>query len=337
MAHTHRPRGAGQSGQMVIWMAVLLPIALIAVGLAVDVGAMINGRDEFAGAIDAASLAGAQALHDAGTNETYVRNAVKNVARTNQVPSLANTGKSVNPVLDLNTSNAPTGDIVLGKYDYGAKTFTPLGFPVDETQVNAVKVIARLGAAATMLPLAFGKLVGIPSYDTTRTSTAALAGPVSTKPTTPIAIDKNVFTGKTKGFTAPDDILASYKLGNVAFTGFFGGSNASNVATYFANPGSIPQLNVGDVISLAGGAQGGNFNEMESDYKAGDVITVPVCSFDPGTTYGTVTGFAAVRVDLIDGQKKYIDGTLVKLKTGTSSKTTTADCYGLDCRAFLVN
>ena len=68
-----------------------------------------------------------------------------------------------------------------------------------------------------------------------------------------------------------------------------------------------------------------------------DTIVVPVCTFDKDITFGTVVGFASVRVDAIDASKKYIDGTLVKFKSGSSSKTTTTECYGLDCRSFLVN
>jgi len=335
--HRPAPSRRGQSGQVVVWTAFLLPIILVAAGLTFDVGNMINIRDELTGAVDAAALAGAQALHDPGTNETLVRNAVKNTAAANQVPSLAKNGKTSNPVtLSLNTTNTATGDIVLGTFDHNTKVFTVSATPIDITKVNAIKVNARLGTAAGTLPLAFGALLGMTSYDTTRTSIATIGGPISAQPTTPIAISKDVFTGKAKGFIAPDDILVAYKLDNVAFTGFYGGNNASNVQTYVQNASSIPTIKVGDVISLARGAQGGNFNDMADKYKAGDVILVPVCSFD-SATLGTVTGFTSIRIDLIDGSKKWIDGTVVKFKSGTTSKTSTAECYGLDCRSFLVN
>src|SRR5207237_9744483 len=111
--------------------------------------------------------------------------------------------------------------LVLGTYDFNQKKFTALTFPVDVTKANAVQINARLGAASGTLPLAFGALVGMTAYDTTRTSIATLGGPISAKPTLPVAIDRNIFNGKTKGFTAPDDVIVSTKLNNMAFTGFF--------------------------------------------------------------------------------------------------------------------
>ncbi len=329
----------GQSGQVVVWTAFLLPILLVAAGLTFDVGNMINIRDEFTGAVDAAAIAGAQALHDPKTTETFVRNSVKNIAGANQVPSLAKNGKNSNPVvLGLNSNNSATGDIVIGTYDHTAKTFTVLPSPVDMSKANAVKVNGHLGTASGTLPLAFGRLVGMNSYDTTRTSVAALGGTVSAQPTGPVAINKDIFTGKTKGFTAPDDIKVSTANNSMAWTGFFGGSSAAAIKNFITNPANIPTLKLGDQISLANGNQTGNYKDMDDKFKKGDILVVPVCSFDNGISNGVVVGFASMSIDDIEaGGTKLIDATLIKYKTGTSSKTTTAECYGLDCRAFLVN
>ena len=37
------------------------------------------------------------------------------------------------------------------------------------------------------------------------------------------------------------------------------------------------------------------------------------------------------------GDPKYIDTTLVPTKTGSTYSDTTAECFGTDCRPFLVN
>src|SRR5437016_2114504 len=81
--------GRGDSGQVVLWTAFLLPILLIAAGLTFDFGNMINIRDELSGAVDSAALAGARSLHDPGTSESFVRNSTKDIAYSNQVSSLA--------------------------------------------------------------------------------------------------------------------------------------------------------------------------------------------------------------------------------------------------------
>jgi Flp pilus assembly protein TadG len=337
MQATNRRRG--QSGQIFVWTAFLLPILLVAAGLTFDVGNMINIRDEFTGSIDAAALAGARALHDPGTTESFVRNSAKDVAYANQVPSLAKNGKTSNPVvLTLNATNSAAGDIVLGTYDHTARVFTPLPSPVDLSKANAVKVNGHLGQNAGTLPLAFGKLLGSPSYDTARTAIASLGGPISAQPTAPVAINRDVFTGKTKGFTPPDDIVVSIKLGNMAWTGFLGSSNASVVAGYISNPDTIPTLKLGDTISLAGGNQGGNFQAMHDNFQNGDILIAPVVSFDAGVTNGVVYGFASMSIDsIVTNGTKTIDATLASFKSGKTSKTTTGECYALDCRSFLVN
>ncbi len=335
------PRPA-ERGQVVVWSAFLLPLLLVAAGLTFDVGNMINIRDEFAGAVDAAAIAGAQALHDPKTNETFVRNAAKNIAAANQVPSLAKNGNTKAVTLSLNTANTAGGNIVIGTYNFTTKLFTRLTPPIDMSKANAVQVNATLSTAAGSLPLSFGRLVGMSTYDTSRTSTAALGGPIQAQPNCPIAVNTDVFSGKVKGFTAPDDIILSTRnVNDMMWTGFFGGTNASAVGSYFDNPASIPVLKTGDVINTTTANEGANYHALKDMFPTNSVVLLPVVDFasNANKTTGAVVGFVYVRVDAVydSGSDKYLDGTVVKFKSGTSSKTTTAECFGLDCRAFLVN
>ena len=152
--------------------------------------------------------------------------------------------------------------------------------------------------------------------------------------------DRDVFNGKAKGFLPPDDLYLSTKsLTDMAWTGFFGSSNASNVKNLADVPASIPTLQVGDIISVTNANQTTDYHGMKADYPPGTLILLPVCIFDAGITQGTVVGFTTVRVDFVQdsGDPKYIDTTVVPTKTGSTYPDTTAECFGTDCRPFLVN
>jgi Flp pilus assembly protein TadG len=338
-----RRRGRqGESGQIFVWTSFLLPILLIAAGLTFDVGNMVNIRDELTSSVDAAALAAAEGLHDTKASESYVRNTAKNVAAENDVPSLGKNAKGNAVTLDLNNTNAAGGDIVLGKYDFTTKTFTRAA-PVNLSEVNAVQVNARLSKVAGSLPLAFGAMVGLKTYDTVRTAMAVIGAPVQVKANAPLVVDKNVFTGKTKGFTAPDDIILSTKVAaDMMWTGFFNASNASNVAGYIAAPAGIPDLKIGDVINTTTANEGANYHGMKDLFPPNSIMILPVVDFanaDKSKTTATVVGFVPIKVDKIvdTGSPKYLDGTVLNLKTGSGNPTTIAECFGLDCRSFLVN
>jgi Flp pilus assembly protein TadG len=339
-----------ESGQIFVWCTFLLPILLIAAGLSFDVGNMINLRDELGGAVDAAALAGAEALQDPSASDAHVRSSVANVARENEVPTLAKNQKAGAVVLNRNPSNDPTGDIVLGRWNFATRSFTVATTPVDISQVNAVQVNARLSRVAGSLPLAFGGVLGVPSFDTVKTAMSVTASPIQERPTAPIAIDVNLFTGKAKGFTPPNDIVVSTKgIANMAWTGFFQGGSASTINNLVQSPNLIPQLKIGDVINLASGSKSVAYSEMKKKWPPNSVLIVPVVTFTPGATWttdpdgapdvpGTVQGFAAIRVIKIEdkGNPKYLHGEVTSTKT-TGDPTTIAECYGLNCRSFLVN
>lgn len=328
-----RSRRDGESGQILVWTALLLPILVVATGLTLDVGNMINIRDELTNVVDAAALAATQAMHDPKASEAYVRAAAQEVAAQNAIPSLADhsTGSTSAVHLDVNATNAAGGDVVLGTYDFAAATFTRATPPVDISTVNAVQVNARLSHAARAMPLAFGRVVGVPAFDTTRTAMAVLASPVGGQPLAPMAIDQKVFTAKAKGFTPPNDIQLSTGT-NMQWTGFFSGGGGT-IRRYVTNNQTIPTLHIGDVIDLAGGTEPGAMRAMEAKWPAGSVIVVPVVSFGQPTP-GEVTGFASMVISAYNGRT--IDGEITVYKASLDP-TTVAECFGTSCRSFLVN
>src|SRR5437870_4709019 len=297
-------------------------------------------RQELGHAVDAGALAGAQALTAASPSASAVRKAAQDLAAANPLPSLDKNkgGNGVN--LKPNSSNAAGGDIVLGTYDFTAATFTLAPTPVDISTVNAVQVNARLSQAARALPLAFAPVLGATSFDTVRTATSVIGATSKQKSTAPVAVNRDVFTGKAKGFLPPDDLYLSTKnLTDMAWTGFFGPTNASAVKSFETDPSTIPQLKVGDVINITNANQTADYHAMKADYPPGTLILIPVCIFDAGIARGTVVGFATLRVDFVQdtSDPKYIDTTVVPKKTGSTDPNTIAECFGTDCRSFLVN
>src|SRR5437867_432256 len=210
----------------------------------------------------------------------------------------------------------------------------------DISNMIAVQVHARLSQAARALPLFFAPVLGATSFDTVRTAMSVIGATSKQNPTAPVAVNRDVFNGKAKGFLPPDDLYLSTKnLTDMAWTGFFGPTNASAVKSFETDPSTIPQLKVGDVINITSSNQTADYHAMKADYPPGTNILVPVCIFDAGIARGTVVGFATLRVDFVQdtSDPKYIDTTVVPKKTGSTDPNTIAECFGTDCRSFLVN
>jgi len=343
--HADRSRGArrSESGQIVVWATFLLPILLVAAGLTFDVGSMVNIRAELEQAVDAAALAAAKGIADPSASDTRVRTCARDVAAKNNLPSLGKKGKKGSWVeLDLNAKkNAAGGDIVLGNYDFTTRAFTrATTLPIDVSTINAVQINARLGAVAGKLPLEFGGLLGTARFDTTRRAIGVIAAPLSAKPTAPIAVDKDIFSGKTRGFKPPNDIVVSTRdPANAQWTAYFDGVNANTVKNLVQNPDQIPEVTVGvDSINLANGSMVTDYQAMQNRWSPGDEIIIPVVNMDVGLLKGAVVGFAVMKINAIvaSGNPKYIAGALVSKKIIGSSPTTISECFGFNCRAFLV-
>jgi hypothetical protein len=91
--------------------------------------------------------------------------------RMAQMVAAMNSADTIPVLLDLNTSNSPDGDIIIGQYGYdrdlGLSVFVPYD-PVFPTPVNALAVIAsRDPSHGGSLPLNFGAIADVPTVDLT--------------------------------------------------------------------------------------------------------------------------------------------------------------------------
>src|SRR5437879_6474999 len=217
---TGRRDRKSESGAAFVIATVFLFVLLAAASLSFDISNMINVRNELGNAVDAAALAGTQALQDKTPTANSVRKAAQDIAAANPLPSLDKNKGGNGVSLGLNSSNAAGGDIVLGKWDFTARTFTRATPPIDISAVNAVQVNARLSTVSRVLPLAFARVMGFTSFDTVQTAMAVHAATAKQKPTAPVAINRDVFNGKAKGLLRPDDIsLAPKRRTDIAWPG----------------------------------------------------------------------------------------------------------------------
>ena len=147
-----------------IWVALLLPVLVGFMGLAIDVGYMVWVAQQLQIGADAGALAGVR--HLPGGNIEATRQAA-------QETTGANTAVRDAIQLDLNTDNAENGDIVIGRFNREQQTFT-----ATLTNPNAVMVVARRtdDSLNGPLPLLFGPALGFNTADLNRSAIAMFGG-----------------------------------------------------------------------------------------------------------------------------------------------------------------
>jgi len=165
------PNRRREHGMVLIYVAILSLVLIGLAGIAVDSALVSSAGQELQNAADGAALNAARYLGSDAEGDlsfTAVRSAAMSVA-------LANDAANTSIKLDANTSNAPTGDIVVGHWDQTARTFTPsLSYP------NAVRVHASRTASNADGPLGlmFGPIFGKNTENVGASSTAIMALPM---------------------------------------------------------------------------------------------------------------------------------------------------------------
>ena len=161
-ANLKRPDHKRNKGIAVLWAAITLLVLILFMGLAIDGGRVYFAAHQLQNAADAAALAGAR-LVKIDQNES--REQAEYIGGLNYC-----LGDSV--ALDLNAGNNPEGDIVIGWYNPGARTFT-----VQTEPVNALKTVAkRTSAAHGPIPFIFGRIVNVDTADVSQYAIAIAEG-----------------------------------------------------------------------------------------------------------------------------------------------------------------
>ncbi|MFP4172501.1 MAG: pilus assembly protein TadG-related protein [Candidatus Hydrogenedentota bacterium] len=158
---TNRAANAGISN---IWVALLLPVFVGFVGLAIDVGYMVWVAQQLQIGADAGALAGVR--HLPARNPDGARDAAQETAEANPAG-----GKWIE--LDRNNSNEADYDIVIGRFNREHSTFT-----ATLSNPNAIKVVARRtnDSPNGALDLFFGPALGIDTANLSRSAIAMFGG-----------------------------------------------------------------------------------------------------------------------------------------------------------------
>jgi hypothetical protein len=203
-----------QRGSVLLFTTVTLVLLLVFGGIAIEVTYFGSARGELQRSLDAAALAGAGNLGFDATVFPAARAAAQNYAGLNGYSNWDPASRDVG--LDLNESNDPNGNIVLGVWD--GTNFTP---SLDGTMVNAVR--CQFG---TTIPTSFLRLLGL------------LNLPVSAQA---IAVSNPPLTAEEGTCVFP------ITLSGCAFTsgGTFSSDGCGTPVTFISSSGKPPGTNAG--------------------------------------------------------------------------------------------
>lgn len=177
-----------RKGIAIIYVALILIVLIVFVGFSIDLGYMYVAKGQLQNSADAAALAGSQLLTgetDSSTSAFMQTNArqeawkfaCKNKAATANVYIQTNTQLDCNnppSATDLNgTTNSDAGDIIVGHWDDGARTFTRATGSTNLI-INAMQINARRTADSPggQVGIFFGKVLGWSLMSASSTATA---------------------------------------------------------------------------------------------------------------------------------------------------------------------
>ena len=145
----------GRTGVSGLSLLIALPVFLALIGLVVYIGLLRDVRYEAQGGADAAALAGARLLAEDSLllrdrYQTPMQTRVRQARQMAQTIGQLNFAGDERLSLDLNVTNNPEGDIVIGQLDRPLRgTFRPLPPDPeswDNSAINAVRVTVRRSA-----------------------------------------------------------------------------------------------------------------------------------------------------------------------------------------------
>lgn len=150
-------------GVVLIWVAILMLVFAGFLGLSIDMGFMVWTAQKMQVGADAAALAGA---HEIRNDIVVARQAAVDIGA-------ANTAAADPILIQPNVGNAIGGEVVVGVFNRGTRTFTPT-----EDAPNAVRVTTRRNAASLggSVDRLFGSGFGFPTFDVERTAIAMIHG-----------------------------------------------------------------------------------------------------------------------------------------------------------------
>jgi len=217
-----------QTGATVILVAVLLPVLVGFLALAVDIGYLMLTRNELQNVADAAALAGARRL---GVN-------YQEMTADEQASYVCDPATIIPTVQEVGLNNSAGGQdaIVINAADVEIGRWAAGSFSATLDNPNAVKVTARRdGSANGPIVTFFAKIFGIDTMDVSARATAALTGQATSEEgelELPVGISRAWFEDPDRGTPCGDKIKFSPTTDPEAcggWTTFEYGSNTANL------------------------------------------------------------------------------------------------------------
>jgi Flp pilus assembly protein TadG len=158
-----------------VMTALLLPALMAFMALSVDLSIITTSKAQLNTTADAAALSGAMKLADAvaaNQSATDFSSSISSAQSLAKTIAQANHVLNTVPVINDNTSNSPTGDVVVGNWDPVSRTWTPP--PLSSSlPPNAVQVTASRSAThGSLVPPFFSRTWG---YQGTTVSVQSIA------------------------------------------------------------------------------------------------------------------------------------------------------------------
>lgn len=310
-------RSARQKGSVMLVFVLLLPILLGFTGLAVDISRVLQAKQELQNAADAAALAGAAALDDAGGDVPYNWTAAahdatqwigKNPVSGRVLTDGTVTVGYVRPGDPLQTVHSPSETGWIGPFD------------VPAVQVGLALAVGYNGGP---LELLFGAFLGASSKDIKAMATAAAYPPGYAAPGAlfPIAIGRCMYdlfwdyAGRKPRLDPATGKPYAIKIGSV----YGGGSCFSGEWTTFntvlndvpavqsliSNGNPVP-IRIGDSTYVQSGVKDSVFNSVPLN----TTVAVPVINKVTTGSNQAVVAMAAFHIQGVTriGGKSYIIG-----------------------------
>jgi len=244
----------GQTGATTVLVAVVLPILIGIVALAVDIGYLMVTRNELQNVADAAALAGGRQLGviyqgmTSDEQESYVCNPATIIPIVQEVG--LNNSAGGQDAIAINTA-----DIEIGTWQTGV-------FSATLDQPNAVRVTARRDTSANgPIVTFFAKIFGIDTMEVSARATAALTGQATSEEgelELPVGISRKWFEDRT-GTPCGDHIKFSPTTAPDACGGW-------TTFTYGSNTANLKKILDGDLES-----EGTTAGETEFEFTGGDL------------------------------------------------------------------
>lgn len=281
-------------GATVLWVALLVAVFVSFAALAIDIGYAAVVRNELQNVSDAGALAGARQLGATYDSMTIAQQQVYVCDPSTITPpviSVAAQNKAGNVSISV-----PAGDISIGKWTAGTKTFT-----ADLNQPDAVMVTARRDSVANgPVTTFFAGVFGVGTLDARAPAIAALTGIPNIDEgglPLPLGISTLWFTiPRPGGFCGTSIATFPTNLQNCAgWHTFKMNSNSSNMKKIVdvSNNFQSPAVSVGESLEFYGTAGGTLFSNgkeyLRNLFDAKKVLNDGVIDRDSDSTTWTTS------------------------------------------------